>query len=100
VTLPDGRHVFARLELVFCCNAFNREWQTALVTLFKTVVKPQDSGTRMRKIYKDNESAFINISCIQRSVYAVPDFHDGRLFTLIDVMDPDMYLRLLGLEMI
>jgi len=100
VTLPDGNYVFARLQLAFTCTAFDREWQTALVTLFKTAIRPADSRIGMRKILEDRESAFININWIQWSVYAVPDFndHSGKFFTIIDVVDPDMYLRLDNLD--
>jgi hypothetical protein len=102
VTLPDGRHVFARLHLVFSCTAFDREWRAALVTLFRTVITPANSRIGMRKILEDKESAFIDVSWIQRSVYAVPDFNDdlGRFFTIIDVVDSDMFLRLHNLNTI
>ena len=72
----------------------------ALVTLFTTAIKPADSRIGMRKILEDKGSAFIDISWIQQSVYAVPDFNDGlgQFFTIIDVMDPDMYLWLHNLN--
>jgi hypothetical protein len=102
VTLPDGRHVFARLQFVFTCAAFDRDWQVALVTLFKTAITPEDSRIGMRKILEDERSTFIDVGWIQRSVYAVPDFNDirGNFFTIIDVVDADMYLRLHNLNII
>ena len=103
VTLPDGRHVFARLQFVFTCEAFNRDWQLSLVTLFKTAITPEDSRIGMRKILEEEKtSAFIDVGWIRRSVYAVPDFNDiqGKFFTIIDVVDADMYLRLHNLNII
>jgi hypothetical protein len=103
VTLPDGRHVFARLHFVFTCEAFNRDWQLSLVTLFKTAITPEDSRIGMRKILEEEKtSAFIDVGWIRRSVYAVPDFNDiqGKFFTIVDVVDADMYLRLHNLNII
>jgi hypothetical protein len=103
VTLPSRKNVFARMRLLFSCKTISgKVWQLGLVTLFKTALTPGASSTGMRKLMEDkpNESVLIDLNWIQRAAYLVQDFKYERVYTAVDLVDGDMYLRLLNLDIV
>jgi hypothetical protein len=102
VRQPNGTYIFARLELIFTCQAAGKDWKLARVTLFKTIEDAGKSATGMRRVRQDR-AAFVMLSWIVRSVFLSPTFDKGTGATrewfvndLVDSEDDpsDMYIRL------
>jgi hypothetical protein len=84
------------MQYLFACRAFGFDQQVALVTMFKTVFK---DGLRKVVEDKEAESTFIDLSWVERVVYAVEDIGTD-MYSIVDTMDSDMYLRFLDRDIL
>lgn len=102
VKMNDGQHIFARLQLIFSCMTSPRQWNLALVTLFKTIETPDQSVIGMREIKEDRDTSLIELDWIVRSVYISPTFDRERHYFVNDLVDADcaadVFLRLHSLR--
>jgi hypothetical protein len=96
-----GGHIFARLVFIFECKLDGTVYSFALIHPFDDAV-----GRRRRKdidlgFYRLREkprrmSEFISVRSIVRAALIVDDFDDaeGGYRLVMDLVDPDMFLRL------
>ncbi|KDQ16697.1 hypothetical protein BOTBODRAFT_97965, partial [Botryobasidium botryosum FD-172 SS1] len=85
---------YFRLQLMFTCIAFGREWEVAWVTPFSSVQAADISPIGMEQVKEEKKTQFILIENIIRGAYISPDFGQEGLFFVNDLMDYDMFLRL------
>ena len=95
VNTEDGI-CYARLHLMFTCQAFGQEWKVALVTYFDEVksAKKAPCGIGMSQVKESSTGDFIIVESIIRGAYLSPDAQNEGYFFVNDLIDGDIFLRI------
>lgn len=87
---------FARIQGLYSCLAFNKTWLLACVTRLKRIDNQRSQVIGFPHVREERSGIWIDVSWITRFVYEQPTFDRDDEFFINDVVDSDMFLRLLN----